>query len=159
MTNEAQREPNLPPLPTPARLVARAVMGASLVLVAGCSSGATGPGSSTSPNPSSASATSDSPAVDDAGIVRGTVAASPTCPVQRVGESCTRPVTHGNVTAEPDGQTVTLDDTGAFELELPTGTYTLTVTTTEARSCPPTTVTITAHQATSVAVDCDTGIR
>jgi hypothetical protein len=92
-------------------------------------------------------------------MVGGVVTAAPTCPVQREGETCSRPISRGTVTAQPGGATTALDANGIFAMELEPGTYTLAVTTPQALSCPPAQTTLIAGHTTTIDFTCDTGIR
>jgi hypothetical protein len=149
-TNQGRRESSLAFLPSCARGAIRLAIGIALVSVAGCGAATT----DTTPRETGPSTTT-TPATGTTGVVQ----ASPTCPVQRPGENCARPVSVGTVTVQPGGQTVALDSTGAFRLQLARDTYTLTVATNQAMSCRPTSVTIRADETTTITIDCDTGIR
>ncbi len=52
----------------------------------------------------------------------------------------------------------TTDSQGHYDISVPSGTYTLTVTPANPR-CPPTTVTLTAGATLEHDIPCDTGIR
>src|SRR5439155_25145512 len=58
----------------------------------------------------------------------GSVVAGPTCPVERPDRPCPpRPVSGATVTANPGGKSTRTDAHGNFVLQLPVGTYDLSV--------------------------------
>jgi hypothetical protein len=99
----------------------------------------------------------------DSGI-RGRVLLSPTCPVQRPGQSCTRPYRAWmTIRREPSGAValrVRSSPAGRFTARVPAGRYLLQPR--NARPFPrarPQTVTVERHRFTEVTVSFDTGIR
>ena len=97
------------------------------------------------------------------GSAYGYVTAGPTCPVERPGENCTRPLQATMDARDSRGATVgstRSSRTGRYTLHLPPGHYTIVVVTRSAwPRCPLTPVVVRAARATLVDVFCDTGIR
>ena len=97
------------------------------------------------------------------GSAYGYVTAGPTCPVERPGENCTRPLRATVDARDSRGATVgstRSGRTGRYSLRLPPGHYTIVVVTGGAwPSCPHTPVVVQAARATLADVSCDTGIR
>lgn len=92
------------------------------------------------------------------GLLQGTVVAGPTCPVERPGEPCPpTTITSGTVTA--GAKTAEIDGNGTWGMLLPAGSYTVTVQTSQAMSCKPTSASVAADRVTEVTITCDTGIR
>jgi hypothetical protein len=96
--------------------------------------------------------------------VHGRVLYGPTCPVQRVGQSCTRPYEATiRILREPSGKlvsTVRSSAKGTFDVRLSPGRYQLRPQT--GRPFPrssPQTVTVHPHRYTSVTISYDSGIR
>lgn len=99
----------------------------------------------------------------DSGI-RGRVLLGPTCPVQRIGQTCVRPY-QATITIrnEAPGKLVARarsSTNGRFRLPLAPGTYLLVPQTGRpyARSSPQT-VAVHSHRYTSVVISYDSGIR
>jgi hypothetical protein len=96
--------------------------------------------------------------------VSGVVLYGPTCPVQRVGQTCTRPY-QATITArrEPGGRFVTRirsSGSGHFILRLPPGRYLLV----PRNGAPyprasPITAVVRRHRYTKVTIEYDSGIR
>jgi hypothetical protein len=98
------------------------------------------------------------------GGVRGIVTAGPTCPVERQGTPCPPAPWTGTVRATAtDGSTfdTTTDGQGAYTLQLPDGTYTVSALT--KGSGPPTaspvTVSVAGGAVQTLDLQVDTGIR
>lgn len=90
--------------------------------------------------------------------VSGSVGAGPTCPVERPDHPCPpRPVSGAAVTA--DGHSTRTDDHGNFTLNLPAGTYDVSVSSRSVMHCTGQRVQVTSHRYTHVTLNCDTGIR
>lgn len=99
----------------------------------------------------------------DSGL-RGRVLYGPTCPVQRVGQSCTRPYQATiSILREPATKTVSTvrsASDGRFTVRLPPGRYLIEPH--NGRPFPrsrPQTVTVYAHRFTNVTITYDSGIR
>jgi hypothetical protein len=128
-------------------LAAIAVAAAAAVALAGCG-GAVG----------------HHPATPTNGIDLLTVA-GPTCPVQRQGQLCERPISARVLVRNPSGSITTTVQTGAdgkARVPLPPGTYTIAAQSGGSvlpRAPLPATVTVTAGAFASVRMDYDTGIR
>ena len=97
------------------------------------------------------------------GSAYGYVTAGPTCPVERPGENCTRPL---QATVDARGSRGTTvgstrsSRTGRYSLRLPPGHYTIVVVTGSAwPRCPLTPVVVRAARATLADISCGTGIR
>ena len=99
------------------------------------------------------------------GRVRGTVLAGPTCPVEKPGDPSCAPVpVSGSVQfrqGDSTVQQVTIDPSGAFAIDVPAGTYTVTVDvgTGPFPTCPPNDIVVQPDMASTLAIVCDTGIR
>jgi hypothetical protein len=96
--------------------------------------------------------------------VYGLVTAGPTCPVQRVGQSCPpRPVVAEIDVRAPDGETVAsthTDSSGRYAVSVTPGAYTLVARTpTTFPRCPSHVITVRAGTPQRIDVSCDTGIR
>lgn len=98
--------------------------------------------------------------------VYGKVTAGPTCPVERVEQPCEpRPVDTDVQAQTAAGDVVAIthtDSTGAYNLSLAPGSYTLIAVTATAAAlprCQPTPVIVTPGTAAQANIDCDTGIR
>lgn len=96
--------------------------------------------------------------------VRGTVTYGPTCPVERVGQSCTRPyeatIRIRRAAGGPLVATARSDRQGRFRARLAPGRYRLEPV--NGRPYPraaPQTVTVSVHRFTSVSIRFDSGIR
>jgi hypothetical protein len=96
--------------------------------------------------------------------IRGHVVYGPTCPVQRIGQTCTRPYQATiTVCREPGNRLVTTvrsSSSGYFSLRLIPGRYLLTPQ--SGHSFPrgaPQTVTVHTQRYTSVTISYDSGIR
>jgi hypothetical protein len=96
--------------------------------------------------------------------VRGRVLYGPTCPVQRVGQSCTRPYQAMIVIrSEPTNRLLARtrsSTTGNFSVHLPAGRYLLVPS--EGRPYPrsrPQTVVVHRHRFAYVTITYDSGIR
>ena len=91
--------------------------------------------------------------------------AGPTCPVQREGQQCEKPISARVVVSTTGGATVTTVQTGAdgtAHVGLPPGDYRISAQqggSVLPRPPYPTTVTVTAGSFSSVRLDYDTGIR
>lgn len=97
------------------------------------------------------------------GIVRGTVTAGPTCPVEQAGHPCPpRPVS-GTVSArrtDATTLTATISKDGTYRITVPAGTYTLNVQTGSfLPRCSPSKVAVSAGATVEANISCDTGIR
>jgi hypothetical protein len=99
----------------------------------------------------------------DSGI-RGRVLLAPTCPVQRVGQTCSRPyLATITIRTEATGKLVARvrsSATGRFSIPLATGRYRLVPQT--GRPYPrssPQAITVYSHRYTSVVISYDSGIR
>lgn len=94
--------------------------------------------------------------------VTGLVRASPTCPVEQQGQECPPEPVRGRIRFATRSATVVEVDTdvdGRFVVQVPEGTYDITVDTgSPLPACPSTTVVVTAEPQ-EVVIDCDTGIR
>jgi hypothetical protein len=94
----------------------------------------------------------------------GSVLASPTCPVERVGQPCPpQPVAAEVDGRDANGRTVATthtDTAGHYRLALAPGSYILVaVTGSMFPRCPATPVTVTPGPAVRQDINCDTGIR
>jgi hypothetical protein len=110
-----------------------------------------------------AGAAGAAPARPDSGV-RGLVLYGPTCPVQRVGQSCERPYKATIVVSrEPSNKLVVRAHSGAdghFTVRLRPGRYELTPTNGIPFPRASTkTITVQAHQFTHVTINFDSGIR
>jgi hypothetical protein len=98
-----------------------------------------------------------------ASLVAGTVVAGPVSPVQRVGESATRPVHQATVQALRGSDIVAVahtDTAGRYELTLQPGTYVILAKADRYQSKKPSeTVTVSAGQTRTMDFVFDTGIR
>ena len=133
-----------------------------LVLLAACGSTAE---RAAPPSSAVSSTTTDSPADNEgATILYGTVSATPTCPVQRPGQSCPPAPVTGTVRAVDGadhvvGQAPT-DANGHYEMPVAPGSYTLHVVIDGVLPrCPDTTAVAAVGKRTNVDIGCDTGIR
>ena len=96
--------------------------------------------------------------------VRGRVLYGPTCPVQRVGETCTRPYQATIIVRrEPANRSVASfrsSSSGYFSIRLPPGRYLLAPRAGHPfpRSAPQT-ITVHSHRYTLVTISYDSGIR
>jgi len=68
-------------------------------------------------------------------------------------------VSGATVTANPGGKSTHTDAHGNFVLQLPAGTYDLSVSSRSVMHCRDARVQVTAHHYTHVTLNCDTGIR
>jgi hypothetical protein len=102
------------------------------------------------------------------GTLTGTVEASPTCPVERVGQTCPpAPVPNRQVQILGASNTVvattTTDAHGHFSISLAAGAYVVKVAIVQGqiglRQISPGNVTIVAGQTTTITIMLDTGIR
>jgi hypothetical protein len=96
--------------------------------------------------------------------VYGIVTASPTCPVEQVGQPCPpRPVSAEVHARDANGQIVAsthTDTVGHYAINTSPGRYTVTVTTGGGwPRCPSTGVTVPPGSAVRTDIGCDTGIR
>ncbi|MGH2831549.1 MAG: hypothetical protein ACRDK2_02135 [Solirubrobacteraceae bacterium] len=96
--------------------------------------------------------------------VRGRVLYGPTCPVQRVGQTCTRPYQATiSIRSKPTNRLVARvrsSISGHFSIRLAPGRYLLTLQNGHPfpRSSPQT-ITVHSHRYTSVIINYDSGIR
>jgi hypothetical protein len=96
--------------------------------------------------------------------VRGTVAAGPTCPVERIDHPCPPSPVHAEIDARDAGgrtaaSTRTASD-GTYALAVPAGSYTLVVVTGAMfPRCPETPAVVAPGAVTTSNITCDTGIR
>lgn len=96
--------------------------------------------------------------------IYGQVILGPTCPVQRIGEECTKPyqgaVIIKNYDQSQEVTSFTTNSKGEFRVSLPSGSYYLLVG--GGRSLPflkATSVAVKANQYTKIELNIDTGIR
>ena len=112
----------------------------------------------------SAAAAAESFAAGPDSGVRGRVLYGPTCPVQRVGQTCTRPYRATiAVRREPGGRLVARvrsSSSGYFTLRLAAGRYRLVPRTGNPypRSSP-VSIVVRAHRYTNITIEFDSGIR
>lgn len=97
------------------------------------------------------------------GSAYGYVTAGPTCPVERPGQNCTRPL-RATVDGRDGGGAIMGSTrsglTGRYTLRLPPGHYMLVVVTGGAwPRCPVTPVVVRAARLTRANISCDTGVR
>ncbi len=100
------------------------------------------------------------------GTLHGTVTASPVCPVETLDDICNpRPLANWQVQIKAaDGKliTMTTDQQGAFNMQLPPGRYLVEVQSANypmRQRAPLTVVSVVAGQTTEVNIPLDTGIR
>lgn len=90
------------------------------------------------------------------------VRAGPTCPVAQQGQDCPPEPVLGRVEFTSDGRLVAAVDTdldGRFVIQVPAGSYDVSVDTrAPLPTCPTTTVVVT-EEPQDLVIDCDTGIR
>jgi len=130
-------------------------------LLAACGEAIGRPIPASSPSPTAASTPPGAEGIDL------TTVAGPTCPVQREGETCTRPISATVLVTRADGSTAATVHTsanGTAHVPLSPATYTLTAQPQPGvgilpRSPAPTTTTVPAGLFVSVQIIFDTGIR
>ena len=106
-----------------------------------------------------------SPGTGSNGRVSGHALAGPSCPVERPGDpNCQPKPVQGSVRFARGEELVTsvrIDSGGSFAVEIPAGTYAVTVDTGNNAFpvCAPVDVEVRANTDASVEISCDTGIR
>lgn len=112
-----------------------------------------------------ASCGSDGSSINSNGRVTGQALAGPTCPVEQPGVLNCEPKPVQGIAQFSQGDnivsSVRINDVGEFAIEIPAGTYTVTVDTGENifPTCPPVEVKVRADADSVVEIFCDTGIR
>ncbi|MFM8266598.1 MAG: hypothetical protein ACKOA2_01055 [Ilumatobacteraceae bacterium] len=94
--------------------------------------------------------------------VTGVVRASPTCPVEQQGQECPPAPVLGRVQFAADGRRVAQVDTdaeGRFVVQVPVGSYDVSVDTGAPLPACPTITVVVAAEPQDIVIDCDTGIR
>jgi len=108
---------------------------------------------------------SGGPQINSNGRVNGHVLAGPTCPVEQPGDiNCQPKPVQGKVQFRQDDHVVSsvvIDAAGEFAVEIPAGTYTVTVDTGDNifPMCSPDEVEVRTNVNSVVEILCDTGIR